>query len=275
MRFSKIEPLKRGGRGSAPQFNLSAAQRELIRNVAIGVGCFLVVVLIFRGCFGGGVSEKLPDFTDYASTADKKQAFFEYLTPRVETALKEVRESRGEVLAIEEDWNRREKLRGRHEKALRRLADEYGLEFDSDRDLTKSDLAALKTRVDVVPVSLVLAQASLESGWGSSRFAREGNNLFGMRCYSKGCGIVPKRRPAGATFEVTRFDTLADCFVAYLKNLNTHNAYAELRRIRANLREQNTEVTGYRLAPGLVRYSEEGWQYVDKIQSFIRSNDLD
>jgi|TARA_B110000037_G_scaffold220312_1_gene287822 Bax protein len=258
-----------------PWSDLSASQRELLRNAAIAVGCLLLVVLIFRGCFGGGVSEKLPDFTDYTSTAEKKQAFFEYLTPRVETALAGVRQSRDELLEIEENWNRREKLRRGEKKALRRWAEDYEIELDPDADLTKSDLAAIKARVDVVPVSLVIAQASLESGWGSSRFSREGNNLFGMRCYTRGCGIIPSRRPEGATFEVTRFDTLADCFTAYLKNLNTHNAYAELRRIRASLRHQGAEMTGYGLAPGLVRYSEEGWNYVSKIQSFIRSNDLD
>ena len=242
---------------------------------AQAVAGLLLVVLFLRFALGLGTVERLPDFSTYATTAEKKAAFFEYLRPRVETALAEVKAERARLVAIEEKWSQRGKLSRGDAKWLRQRAAAYGLELDPKVAVAMTDLTAIKTRMDVVPVSLVLAQASLESAWGSSRFAREGNNLFGMRCYTRGCGLVPRRRAAGATFEVTRFDSLAECFAAYVHNLNTHEAYGELRRLRAKSRREGTALSGYRLAPGLVRYSEEGWDYVGKIQSFIRSNRLD
>lgn len=267
--------MKREGRGRSFARSLSPVQRGLLRKAIVGLSGVLLCVFFLRVIFGIGGAETLPDFSTYSSLDERKAAFFAYLRPRAEKALAAVEKSRNRLIAIEADWDRRGKLKSSAEKRLRKLAASYGMELDPETAVSRSDLAEIKARVDVVPVSLVLAQASLESAWGTSRFAREGNNLFGMRCYKRGCGIVPARRAAGATFEVTRFDSLADCFTAYVKNLNTHAAYAELRRIRANLRREHQEITGYRLAPGLLRYSEEGWKYVGKIQALISANRLD
>lgn len=241
----------------------------------MGLAAALVLWILIRIGFSVSSVERLPDFSVYSSSAEKKAAFFDYLRPRVETALEEIRADRQRLDAMEARWKRTQKIKRGDEKWARKLAQHYELELDAENPLTTSDISALQGRVDVIPVSLVLAQASIESGWGSSRFAREGNNLFGMRCYTPGCGLVPKRRAPGATFEVTRFDNLSHCFAEYLHNLNTNGAYADLRRIRQQLRREGKDLSGYSLAPGLSRYSEEGWAYVGKIQSVISSNRLD
>lgn len=134
----------------------------------------------------------------------------------------------------------------------------------------KADWQKLLSRVDIVPTSLLLAQAALESAWGKSRFAKQGNNYFGQWCYEKGCGIVPLKRPAGRTYEVRRFSSIAASVNAYIKNLNTNRPYRELRAKRAALRAANESVTGYKLAAGLSHYSQLGERYVGIIRGMIK-----
>ena len=119
-----------------------------------------------------------------------------------------------------------------------------------------------------------LTQAAMESAWGTSRFAREGNNLFGQWCYQPGCGIVPKRRREGQVHEVASFDVVDAAVASYLRNINSHRAYADLRAARADLRAANQPVTGNAMANHLLRYSERGLDYVEEIQSMIRVNKL-
>mgnify|MGYP002064425563 CR=1 FL=1 len=97
-------------------------------------------------------------------------------------------------------------------------------------------LAELRRRVDTVPIRLALAQAAKESGWGTSRFARKGNNFFGQWCYDEGCGLVPRARGEGRSHEVRAFDSPGDSVASYLRNINTHHGYRELRHARAGLR---------------------------------------
>ncbi|MEM0954566.1 MAG: glucosaminidase domain-containing protein [Pseudomonadota bacterium] len=133
-------------------------------------------------------------------------------------------------------------------------------------------LPVLRRRLGVLPESLVLAQAAIESGWGSSRFARQANNLFGQWCYQAGCGLVPARRRAGATHEVRSFETIEAAIDAYYRNLNTNPVYKPVRDIRENA---DTSPSGLELAAGLELYSELGDAYIEKVRKLIRSNDLE
>lgn len=152
------------------------------------------------------------------------------------------------------------------------LGREYALDpaAMSTRELVNELLA----RVDRVPVSLGLAQAAKESGWGTSRFAAAGNALFGQRCFQAGCGMVPGARVAGARHEVRTFPSAADAAAGYVRNLNTHPDYRALRALRARLREAGRPVTGYALARTLAGYSERGDDYIQEIRQMIRINDL-
>ncbi|MDA0238635.1 MAG: glucosaminidase domain-containing protein [Proteobacteria bacterium] len=135
-------------------------------------------------------------------------------------------------------------------------------------------LGELQRRMDSVPPSLAMAQAAEESGWGTSRFALEGNALFGQWTFSSVGGIVPKGREEGLNHSIKAFDQLLDAVRAYVHNLNTHKAYREFRQERAALRSQGTDLNGEALAGSMVRYSERGDKYVRTIRTIIRTNKL-
>jgi Bax protein len=140
-----------------------------------------------------------------------------------------------------------------------------------DKPKTRREL--LK-RVDIIPPALILAQAANESAYGTSRFSRLANNLFGEWTFTPGTGIVPLARPHGKTYEVRRFKSISASLNSYLKNLNTHRAYKGLRERRAYLRSENLPLKSVELAEGLTRYSIRGEEYVKSIKRIIRQNRL-
>ena len=136
------------------------------------------------------------------------------------------------------------------------------------------DVQELLNRMDVVPPSLALAQAAEESGWGTSRFARQGNALFGQYTYRSKAGMVPARRDADRRHRVRSHDNLLAGVRAYVHNLNSHWAYDDFRRRRAQLRQDGGQISGYVLAGELRAYSERRGAYVESIRRIIRQNRL-
>ena len=135
------------------------------------------------------------------------------------------------------------------------------------------DLGQLKMRMDIIPVSIALAQAANESGWGTSRFALEGNALFGQWTWSKK-GISPKNKDPDKSHKVLQFQILKASVRAYKNNLNTHNAYQEFREARAQLRQENKQITGLNLIKYLKNYAAIGDEYVLIIEDIIKKNSL-
>ena len=135
------------------------------------------------------------------------------------------------------------------------------------------DLAKLKMRMDIIPVSIAIAQAANESGWGTSRFALEGNALFGQWTYSKN-GISPKNKDPNQTHKVLQFQILKASVRAYKNNLNTHNAYEDFREARAQLRQGDTRINGLQLTEYLKNYASIGKKYVEILESIIKKNRL-
>ena len=135
------------------------------------------------------------------------------------------------------------------------------------------DLSKLKIRMDIIPASIALAQAANESGWGTSRFALEGNALFGQWTWSKK-GISPKKKDPNQTHKVLQFQILRASVRAYKNNLNTHNAYKEFREARAQLRQENKNIIGTDLTIYLKKYAAIGVKYVEIIESIIKKNSL-
>jgi Bax protein len=135
------------------------------------------------------------------------------------------------------------------------------------------DLGQLKMRMDIIPVSIALAQAANESGWGTSRFALEGNALFGQWTWSKK-GISPKNKDPDKSHKVLQFQILKASVRAYKNNLNTHNAYQEFREARAQLRQENKQITGLDLIKYLKNYAAIGDKYVSIIEGIIEKNSL-
>jgi Bax protein len=139
--------------------------------------------------------------------------------------------------------------------------------------LQDGDFYSLKVRMDEIPVSLALAQAAKETGWGTSRFALEGNALFGQWTWS-GEGIKPAGVDKNAKHKVAKFAVLKASVRAYQRNLNTHSSYIEFRKERAIQRDNDERLDSLRLVNYLDKYAETGQQYIDVLKKIIKQNSL-
>ena len=137
----------------------------------------------------------------------------------------------------------------------------------------QNDLSTLKIRMDEIPVSLAIAQAAKETGWGTSRFALKGNALFGQWTWS-GEGLKPKKAEEGKDHKVMKFNSLQLSVRAYLRNLNTHSSYKNLRKARTELRNKEKTLDSIILSKHLDKYAETGNQYIEVLQKIIEQNNL-
>ena len=135
------------------------------------------------------------------------------------------------------------------------------------------DLSELKVRMDIIPVSLAIAQAAKETGWGTSRFALEGNALFGQWTWS-GEGLKPKEAEENKGHKVMKFNVLQASVRAYQRNLNTHKSYESFRLARAELRDREQPLDSLILSTFLDNYAETGEKYVEVLQKIIKQNAL-
>ena len=150
-------------------------------------------------------------------------------------------------------------------KWLKKKYKQYGVSL--------SDLSTLKIRMDEIPVSLAIAQAAKETGWGTSRFAQEGNALFGQWTWS-GEGLKPKDADQDKGHKVMKFNVLQASVRAYQRNLNTHSSYKNLRRARAELRDRGQPLDSLILVKFLNEYAETGTKYVEVLTKIIKQNNL-
>ena len=139
--------------------------------------------------------------------------------------------------------------------------------------VVNKDLSTLKIRMDEVPVSMAIAQAAKETGWGTSRFAQEGNALFGQWTWS-GEGIKPSNADTESTHKVMKFKILQASVKAYQRNLNTHSSYKDFRSARASLRDEGKKLDSIILIKYLDKYAETGVEYVKVLQQIIKQNNL-
>ena len=139
--------------------------------------------------------------------------------------------------------------------------------------IPSKDLSVLKIRMDEIPVSLAIAQAAKETGWGTSRFAQEGNALFGQWTWS-GEGLKPKDADKDQGHKVMRFNVLQASVRAYQRNLNTHSSYKDFRKARARLRDLGKDLDSLILVQYLDEYAEIGDKYVEVLQKIIKQNNL-
>jgi len=216
------------------------------------------------------VVKKLPDFAAYTDVKEKKQAFFNFLRPIVENENLKVKAQREQMLRLDASLKNAEVVSEDDLNWLKALASEYNVELKDAHDADAWKL--LRRRVDTVPFRLALAQAANESSWGTSRFAREGMNLFGQWCFTSGCGIVPTHRTKGMTHEVANYSSVNKSVAAYIRSINRVQMYVPLRQLRSSIRKNGNKPTAVELAQELTGYSERGEAYVKEIQSMIRIN---
>jgi Bax protein len=206
------------------------------------------------------------DMEEIRQAEARKRLFFKAVLPLVLQVNEEIRADRRRLWDLRYSLRAGEKLDAVDRLWLMIAADRYRV--------SAGDLAALARRMDVIPPSLALAQAAVESGWGTSRFAREGNALFGQWTFSTSGDLVPLRRDPGKTHRVRAFDSLLDSVRVYMRNLNTHPSYQAFRQARSKMRREGAPLDGSLLAARLDHYAEQGEAYVATIRATIESNDL-
>jgi len=205
---------------------------------------------------------KLPkDLKSLGDTKTKRELFIKIILPLILDENEKIIEDRKKLFKIlsknfntpgERVW-------------LKRRFKEYKID---DKDLSK-----LKMRMDIIPVSIAIAQAANESGWGTSRFALEGNALFGQWTWSKK-GITPKNKDPNQSHKILQFQILKASVRAYKNNLNTHNAYKEFRETRAKMRQEGGGLDGMVLVKYLQNYASIGEKYVVILSDIMERNSL-
>lgn len=217
---------------------------------------------------------KLPDTLPELNDAKRrKKMFVSAMLPIILRANELIIADRGRLLEIKQQLHDTGSISQRQRRWLEQMSKRYRVKISNPA--TPSQIEALLFRADVIPPSLALAQAAMESGWGTSYFAQKGNALFGEWVWNSAEGLLPRERDEGKTHKIKKFEYLLDSVASYMTNLNRHRTYKPLRDRRAELRTHSLPLTGAALAPALAGYSERGVDYVSDILSIIDYNDLD
>ena len=216
--------------------------------------------------------ERVPDFSAYHDVLQKKRVFFAFMLPLIREVNAKIHKQRTNLIALSKKLESGLELERGELEYLSQLFRRYRMK--TPPEVSTQLVNQLLERVDSVPASLVLAQSANESGWGTSRFAVEANNYFGIWCFSSGCGLKPASRDDGLVHEVASYKSVQQGIAAYMHNINTHRAYRNLRVIRAEQRHLRNHFMGLQLTDGLLYYSERGEEYVREIKQMIRINKL-
>ncbi len=201
------------------------------------------------------------DLKKIKSTKAKKDTFIKIVMPLIIDENNKILENRKKLFKILSKPNNT-----RGEKVwLKRRFEDYSIKNE--------DITELKVRMDIIPVSIAIAQAAKESGWGTSRFALEGNAMFGQWTWGKQ-GIAPLDREKNKGHKILKFPILRSSVQAYKNNLNTHNGYREFREKRAELRKLNKKISGLELVEYLQNYAATGSEYTKVLKKIIDQNEL-
>jgi len=195
------------------------------------------------------------------NTTERKEFFIQIILPLILEENNNIRSDRRTLFGIINKSNNT----NLEKKWLEKKYKQYGV--------VSKDLSVLKIRMDIVPVSLAIAQAAKETGWGTSRFAQEGNALFGQWTWS-GEGLKPKESDETKGHKVMKFNVLQASVRAYQRNLNTHRSYKNFRLARAELRDRDKPLDSLILSKFLNNYAETGDKYVEVLQKIIKQNNL-
>ena len=216
------------------------------------------------------ISELPDDFSEIQDVPTKKKLFYLVTLPLIYNTNTAIMQERRMVINIEKKFARKELNKNETDEIIR-LSKKYKLDYS---EINTKLFRKLKQRINIIPVSLALGQAIIESGWGQSRFATEGNALYGQWTTSEDKGIIPQDRDEDKTHAVLKFKNLLESVEAYMFNINTHQAYYNFRVIRRiDERIKYTDPISMKVKY-LAAYAEIGDKYVDKLELIIASNNL-
>ena len=216
------------------------------------------------------ISELPDDFSEIQDVPTKKKLFYLVTLPLIYNTNTSIMQERRMVINIEKKFARKELNKNETDEIIK-LSKKYKLDYS---EINTKLFRKLKQRINIIPVSLALGQAIIESGWGQSRFATEGNALYGQWTTSEDKGIIPENRDEDKTHAVLKFKNLSESVEAYMFNINTHQAYYNFRVIRRiDERIKYTDPISMKVKY-LAAYAEIGDKYVDKLELIIASNNL-
>ena len=216
------------------------------------------------------ISELPDDFSEIQDVPTKKKLFYLVTLPLIYNTNTSIMQERRMVINIEKKFARKELNKNETDEIIR-LSKKYKLDYS---EINTKLFRKLKQRINIIPVSLALGQAIIESGWGQSRFATEGNALYGQWTTSEDKGIIPQDRDEDKSHAVLKFKNLSESVEAYMFNINTHQAYYNFRVIRRiDERIKYTDPISMKVKY-LAAYAEIGDKYVDKLELIIASNNL-
>ena len=216
------------------------------------------------------ISELPDDFSEIQDVPTKKKLFYLVTLPLIYNTNTSIMQERRMVINIEKKFARKELNKNETDEIIK-LSKKYKLDYS---EINTKLFRKLKQRINIIPVSLALGQAIIESGWGQSRFATEGNALYGQWTTSEDKGIIPQDRDEDKTHAVLKFKNLSESVEAYMFNINTHQAYYNFRVIRRiDERIKYTDPISMKVKY-LAAYAEIGDKYVDKLELIIASNNL-
>ena len=207
------------------------------------------------------LSQLPKDLDRLKNTKKKKNTFIQIVMPLILDENNKILENRKKLFKI---LGKSANSMG-EKRWLKRRFKEYGIK--------KEDITELKVRMDIIPTSIAIAQAAIESGWGTSRFALEGNAMFGQWTWSDN-GIEPTDKSKNQDHKILKFSMLRSSVKAYKNNLNTHNGYKEFREKRAELRKNNKKISGLKLVNYLYNYAATGKEYTKILKRTIDQNRL-
>ena len=211
--------------------------------------------------------EKLPeDIAEETSVTLRKRVFIKTILPVVLRVNEDILATRKKLQKLRDILDSGVSLTDEQRDWLYQMANRY--------ETNPYDWDVFMARVDIVPPSLAIAQAAEESGWGTSRFAREGNALFGQYTFSASNGMLPEARANGRRHLIRVYENLIEGVRSYIHNLNYHLAYKEFRAARKWLRNHDNPIDGHTLAGELIRYSERGIAYVKTLRRIMHVNEL-
>lgn len=191
---------------------------------------------------------------------EKKSLFIRILLPSILKSNNDILKEREFILSVKQ----KERFTRKEKRKLKKIVKKYSGNIDN--------LDELLQRVDIVPPSLAIAQAITESGWGTSRYAIQGNALFGHHVSKKDTSDFIKSQ--NSNVKMKAFNTITEAVEAYMHNINSTRAYRSLRKYRAELRSKNKQITGKDLATHLTKYSIKGVEYTVAIKNMIRQQKL-
>ena len=206
------------------------------------------------------------DFMDIQPVIERKRLFINTLIPIIYSENLQILNDRKKIL----DWWRESD----GENFSRDFWPQWLFELSEKYGSSDSNLGNLLVRVDIIPISLALAQAAIESGWGTSRYSREGNAVYGQYTFDESKGLKPKDRNKNDEFFIKKFSNLSESVRSYLKNINTHLAYADFREERKKLRMSGENLSGYKLVNFLKDYSERRESYIRDVKEIMNSNNF-